>query len=90
MSRALHLDMLLEERDVLLQGIVNIFYINKMFATGMHQDATDFPVAVAAVALLGATTPCWVAAGQLHQAPGLGGAVGACHQAITSQQLTSN
>ena len=47
-------------------------------------------VAVAAVALLGATTPCWVAAGQLHQAPGLGGAVGACHQAITSQQLTSN
>ena len=34
--------MLLEERDVLLQGIVNIFYINKMFATGMHQDATDF------------------------------------------------
>ena len=50
-------------------------------------------VAVAAVALLGATTPRWVAAGQLHQAPGLAGlrgAVGACHQAITSQQLTSN
>ena len=32
----------LEERDVLLQGIVKIFYINKMFATGMHWDAPDF------------------------------------------------